>query len=169
MLTGYLGDVMQESVHAGMSFVRHRNVGIGVPEDAFDAVDVHVHVPQGAIPKDGPSAGVTMVTALVSAVTGRLVRSDVAMTGEISLRGKVLPVGGIKEKVLAAHHAGIKRIVLPKGNKDDLDEVDEVLREQIEFVLAGTIEDVLEAALEPAAEEPGEDEPEAAGDEPAAP
>jgi ATP-dependent Lon protease len=169
MLTGSLGEVMQESVHAGMSYVRHRNADIGVPEDAFEGVDVHVHVPQGAIPKDGPSAGVTMVTALVSAVTGRLVRSDVAMTGEISLRGNVLPVGGIKEKVLAAHHAGIKRIILPKGNKDDLDEVDDVLREQIEFVLAATIEDVLEAVLEPPAANDAPDEPGDEADAPDAP
>ena len=151
ILTGSLGDVMRESVQAGMSYVRDRNIAIGVPEDAFEGKDVHVHVPQGAIPKDGPSAGVTMVTALVSAVTGRLVRSDVAMTGEISLRGKVLPVGGIKEKVLAAHRAGIRRIVLPKGNADDIEEVDEVLREQMDFVLAGTIEEALDAVLEPAA------------------
>ena len=159
LLTGSLGDVMQESVQAGMSYVRSRSTAIGVAEDAFVGNDVHVHVPQGAIPKDGPSAGVTMVTALVSAATGRLVRGDVAMTGEISLRGKVLPVGGIKEKVLAAHRAGIRRIVLPVGNKDDLDEVDEVLRNDIEFVLVDTIEEALDAVLVPAEPRPPAVEP----------
>ena len=150
MLTGSLGDVMRESAQAALSFIRSRADELGVLPTAFDEKDVHIHVPSGAIPKDGPSAGVTMTTALASLVSGRVVRADVAMTGEITLRGKVLPVGGIKEKVLAAHRAGIKTIILPKGNVRDLDDIPEALRRELEFVPVDTIAEVIQRALEPA-------------------
>ncbi len=150
ILTGSLGDVMRESAQAALSFVRSRAESLGVEPTAFDDKDVHIHVPSGAIPKDGPSAGVTMTTALASAVSGRPVRADLAMTGEITLRGKVLPVGGIKEKVLAAHRAGIRTIILPKGNVRDLDEIPESLRRELEFVPADTMGEVIQRALEPA-------------------
>ena len=150
VLTGSLGDVMRESAQAALSFIRSRAETLGVSPTAFDDKDVHIHVPSGAIPKDGPSAGVTMTTALASLVSGRVVRADVAMTGEITLRGKVLPVGGIKEKVLAAHRAGIKTIILPKGNVRDLDDIPEALRRELEFVPVDTIAEVIQRALEPA-------------------
>ncbi len=147
-LTGKLGDVMQESARAALTYTRRRAEDFGVTPKFFETHDLHVHVPAGAIPKDGPSAGVTMATALVSAVTRRPVRQDVSMTGEISLRGKVLPVGGIKEKVLAAHRAGIRTIVLPKDNERDLADVPEDLRDEITFVFAGHVDDVLNTALQ---------------------
>jgi ATP-dependent Lon protease len=149
ILTGSLGDVMRESAQAALSFVRSRAESLGVDPAGFDDKDVHIHVPSGAIPKDGPSAGVTMTTALASAVSGRPVRADLAMTGEITLRGKVLPVGGIKEKVLAAHRAGIHTIILPKGNVRDLDEIPEPLRRELEFVPVDTMGEVIQRALEP--------------------
>ena len=150
ILTGSLGEVMRESAQAALSFVRSRAESLGVDPAGFDDKDVHIHVPSGGIPKDGPSAGVTMTTALASAVSGRLVRADLAMTGEITLRGKVLPVGGIKEKVLAAHRAGIHTIILPKGNVRDLDEIPEPLRRELEFVPVDTMGEVIQRALEPA-------------------
>jgi len=150
-LTGQLGDVMKESVQAALSWVRSHAGELGVDPEFWERSDVHVHVPAGAIPKDGPSAGVTMATALVSLLTGRPVRSDVAMTGEISLSGRVLPVGGIKEKVLAAHRAGLRTIVLPRRNdKNLLEDVPPVVRESLTVHLADTIADVLAVALEPA-------------------
>jgi len=133
-LTGQLGDVMKESAQTAMSYVRTRAAAFGIPEDFLEKSDIHIHIPAGAMPKDGPSAGVTMMTAIVSLLTGVHVRHDVAMTGEITLRGRVLPVGGIKEKVLAAHRAGIKRVILPERNTADLEEVPEEIRETLEVV-----------------------------------
>jgi ATP-dependent Lon protease len=149
-ITGQLGDVMQESARAALTYVRSNADALGVEPRFLDGHDVHVHVPAGAVPKDGPSAGVTIFTALTSLLTGRRVRPDVAMTGECTLRGRVLPVGGIKAKVLAAHRAGLHRVVLPERNARDLDEVPEDVRESMEFVLVEDMKQVLEAALEPA-------------------
>jgi ATP-dependent Lon protease len=150
-LTGQLGDVMKESVQAALSWVRSHAGELGIDPEFWDRSDVHVHVPAGAIPKDGPSAGVTMATALVSLLTGRPVRSDLAMTGEISLSGRVLPVGGIKEKVLAAHRAGLRTVVLPRRNeKNFVEDVPPVVRHSLTVHLADTIGDVLAVALEPA-------------------
>lgn len=146
-LTGQLGDVMQESARAAFSYARSRAGALGIDEDFYSSNDVHIHVPAGAIPKDGPSAGVTMVVSLVSALTGRPVDKDIAMTGEITLRGKVLPVGGIKEKVLAANRAGIKKVLLPKDNENDLKEVPEHIRKGLEFRFMERIEEVLKATL----------------------
>ena len=124
-LTGQLGDVMKESAQAALSYVRANAEQFGIAKDFLEKSDIHIHIPAGAMPKDGPTAGVTMFTALVSLLTGIRVRHDVAMTGEITLRGRVLPIGGLKEKVLAAHRAGIKRVIVPERNKADLDEVPE--------------------------------------------
>jgi len=146
-LTGQLGDVMKESAQTAMSYVRTRAKAFGIPEDFLEKSDIHIHIPAGAMPKDGPSAGVTMMTAIVSLLTGIHVRHDVAMTGEITLRGRVLPVGGIKEKVLAAHRAGIKRIILPERNAADLDEIPEEVRETLEFVPVSKMDAVLANAL----------------------
>ena len=146
-VTGQLGDVMRESASAAMSFVRSRAKDLGIDQDFFKESDIHLHVPAGAIPKDGPSAGTAMTTALVSLLTGVAVRDDVAMTGEITLRGQVLPVGGIKMKALAARRAGIDTFVLPKRNEADLDDLPDELREEMTFVLAETMEEVLTAAM----------------------
>ncbi|MGB8222301.1 MAG: endopeptidase La [Polyangiales bacterium] len=146
-LTGQLGDVMKESAQTAMSYVRTRAKSFGIPEDFLETSDIHIHIPAGAMPKDGPSAGVTMMTAIVSLLTGIHVRHDVAMTGEITLRGRVLPVGGVKEKVLAAHRAGIKRVILPERNIADLDEVPEEVRETLEFVPVSKMDAVLANAL----------------------
>jgi ATP-dependent Lon protease len=146
-LTGQLGDVMRESAQAALTFIRSLATRYGLTEDTFESHDIHIHVPEGAIPKDGPSAGVTMATAMLSAFTGRTVRREVAMTGEITLRGDVLPIGGVKEKVLAARRAGIKTVVLPRLNQRDLIDVPEDLRRDLKFVYAARVEDVLEAAL----------------------
>ena len=146
-LTGQLGDVMKESAQTAMSYVRTRAKSFGIAEDFLEKSDIHIHIPAGAMPKDGPSAGVTMMTAIVSLLTGIHVRHDVAMTGEITLRGRVLPVGGIKEKVLAAHRAGIKRVILPERNTADLDEVPEEIRETLEFVPVSKMDAVLANAL----------------------
>lgn len=147
-ITGKLGEVMTESARAALTYVRSHAAALGVSADALDGQDLHIHVPAGATPKDGPSAGVTMFTALVSLLTGRRVRGDVAMTGECTLRGRVLPVGGIKSKVLAAHRAGITHVVLPKANENDLDDLPEAVREGMQFTLAEDMRDVLEVALE---------------------
>jgi ATP-dependent Lon protease len=149
LLTGMLGDVMRESAQAALSYVRSNAASLGIDPRAFEGQLVHLHVPAGAIPKDGPSAGVTMVTALASLATGRCVRSHLAMTGEITLRGKVLPVGGIKEKVLAAHRAGVRTVILPRQNERDLEDVPAELRQELDLVLAESAEEVLNRALEP--------------------
>ncbi|MCI0439388.1 MAG: endopeptidase La, partial [Chloroflexi bacterium] len=151
ILTGMLGDVMRESAQAALSYVRSNAGRVGVRPEQFEEQTIHVHVPAGAIPKDGPSAGVTMATAIASMVTGRTVKSHVAMTGEITLRGRVLPVGGIKEKVLAAHRAGIRTIILPRRNESDLDDVPADLRREMTFIFADTVDQVLDNALEPVA------------------
>ncbi len=147
ILTGQLGDVMKESARAALTWVLSHHEQLGIAPDALKDKDLHVHVPAGAVPKDGPSAGVTMTTALASLLSGRPVDPDLAMTGEASLRGRVLPVGGIKAKVLAAHRKGIRRIVLPLDNEPDLEDLPEQVRHELEFVLAERLEDVLEAAL----------------------
>jgi ATP-dependent Lon protease len=147
--TGQLGDVMKESMRAALTYVRSNAVKLGVAPDFLEHNDVHIHVPAGAVPKDGPSAGVTIFTALTSLLTGRRVRPDTAMTGEVTLRGRVLPVGGIKAKVLAAHRAGIKQVILPHRNERDLDEVPEIVRKELRFVLVDDMSEVLDAALEP--------------------
>jgi len=146
-LTGQLGDVMKESAQAALSYTRAQAAALGIDDAMFKQFDLHIHIPAGGIPKDGPSAGVTLLTALVSLLTGINVRADVAMTGEITLRGKVLPVGGIKEKVLAAKRAGVKRIIMPERNKKDLVEIPEENRKDLEFIFANRIEDVLKNAL----------------------
>jgi len=146
-LTGQLGDVMKESAKAGFSYIRSIADKLGIPSDFYKTIDIHVHIPEGATPKDGPSAGITMTTAIISALTGIEVRKDVAMTGEITLRGRVLPIGGLKEKVFAAFRAGIKTIVIPKDNEKDLEEIPENIRSKIKFVTATTMETVLKTAL----------------------
>jgi ATP-dependent Lon protease len=158
-LTGQLGEVMKESAQAALSFIRTEAHHLGVDPSFLEKSDIHVHVPAGAVPKDGPSAGVTMVTALVSLLTKRPVKSALAMTGEVTLRGHVLPVGGIKEKVLAAHRAGIRTIVLPERNMHDLDEIPQEVKRQLKFIPVKAIADVLEAALVPARGTPRKDEP----------
>jgi ATP-dependent Lon protease len=149
-ITGSIGNVMQESARAALSFVRSKASNLGLDNEFFDQSDIHLHIPAGATPKDGPSAGVAIATALVSLVSGRPVRRDVGMTGEITLRGQVLPVGGIKEKVLAAHRSGLKSVVLPSYNEADLEDIPEEVRKEIQFVFAESVDDVLKAALEPA-------------------
>jgi ATP-dependent Lon protease len=148
-LTGKLGDVMQESAQAALTFARSRAEQLKVPQGFLEKHDIHIHVPAGAIPKDGPSAGVTMATALVSAMTRRPVRRQVAMTGEITLRGRVLAVGAIKDKVLAAHRASIKTVVIPRDNESDLEEVPADVRQDLNIVLAEFVDDVLNTALHP--------------------
>jgi ATP-dependent Lon protease len=148
ILTGQLGDVMKESVQAALSIVKNRAALFGIDPEHFENSDIHVHVPAGAIPKDGPSAGVAMFMALTSLMTERTIRSDTAMTGEISLRGLVLPVGGIKEKVVAAARAGLKRVMLPARNRKDFDDIPEDARKQLEFVWLERVDDAVAAALD---------------------
>jgi ATP-dependent Lon protease len=147
-ITGQLGDVMKESARAALSYVRSHSADLGIDPSVLDQSDLHLHVPAGAVPKDGPSAGVTIFTALASLLSGHRVRPDTAMTGEVTLRGKVLPVGGIKAKVLAAHRAGISRVILPDKNARDLDEVPDSVKDDMEVIFASDMSEVLAAALE---------------------
>jgi ATP-dependent Lon protease len=139
---------MQESARAALSYVRTRYKELGLDSTFFDKTDIHLHVPAGATPKDGPSAGVTMATSLVSLLSGRKVKRNLGMTGEITLRGQVLPVGGVKEKVLAAHRNGLKTLILPKRNEFDLEDVPEEVKKKLEFIFVETVEEALAAALE---------------------
>jgi ATP-dependent Lon protease len=148
LLTGQLGDVMKESARIALSFVQGELGRLGLPQDALEEKTVHLHVPAGAIPKDGPSAGVTLVTALVSVLTGRTVREDIGMTGEVTLQGRVLPIGGVKQKVLAAHRRGLKTVILPKANEVDLDEVPQEIRDELAFELVDHVDEVLQLAFE---------------------
>jgi ATP-dependent Lon protease len=147
VLTGQLGDVMKESARAGLSYIRSRCKEIGLSDNFYENTDIHIHVPEGAIPKDGPSAGITMTTAMLSALTEIPVRSDVAMTGEITLRGRILPVGGLKEKILAGHRAGIKKVLIPRENNKDLAEISDIIKKKVEIVLVETMDEVIEHAL----------------------
>jgi ATP-dependent Lon protease len=147
-LTGQLGEVMKESATAALSFIRSNAKKLKIDEDFFDTHDLHIHVPAGAIPKDGPSAGVTMLTALTSLLTNKIIHKDLAMTGEITLRGQVLPVGGVKEKVLAAHRAGIREIILPAWNQKDLEDVPAKVKKEIRFHFVDQMKNVLEIALD---------------------
>ena len=146
-LTGNLGDVMKESAHAALSYIRANAQKLGVASDFYKNKDIHVHFPEGAVPKDGPSACVTVCTAIVSALTGTTVRRDVAMTGEISLRGRVMRIGGLKEKTMAALRHGIRTVIIPADNERDLEEIDQTVRRQLNFISAQHVETVLEAAL----------------------
>jgi ATP-dependent Lon protease len=150
VLTGQLGDVMKESAQIALSYVRGHAHELGIADDAFEEREFHIHIPAGAIPKDGPSAGVTMVTALTSLLTGRAVRHTVGMTGEITLQGRVLPIGGLKQKALAAHAAGLTDVVVPERNRGDLDDIPQEVRDAVRFHPVMTIGEVLEQALEPA-------------------
>jgi ATP-dependent Lon protease len=147
-LTGHLGDVMKESVQAALSWIRSRSKDLGLADDLFQNIEIHVHVPAGAIPKDGPSAGITMATALVSALTKTAVRREVAMTGEITLRGKVLPIGGLKEKILAAIRAGIKTVIIPAQNEKDLHEIPKLILKKVTIIPVKEVEEVMKIALE---------------------
>ncbi|HEX4897905.1 MAG TPA: S16 family serine protease, partial [Candidatus Limnocylindrales bacterium] len=147
ILTGQLGEVMRESARAGLSWIRTHADALGIPRETFEKQTLHIHVPAGAIPKDGPSAGITMATAMISAFTGIPVRKDVAMTGEITLRGRVLPIGGLKSKILAAHLSGARMVILPKKNEKDLRDIPEEIRKSMKLVLADSMEQVLDAAL----------------------
>ncbi|MBA4348516.1 MAG: endopeptidase La [Thermodesulfovibrio sp.] len=146
-LTGQLGDVMKESAQAALSYVRSKSKELGISDDTFSKIDLHIHVPAGAIPKDGPSAGITMASSIASALTGRAIRRDVAMTGEVTLRGRVLPIGGLKEKALAAKRMGMKTVIIPHRNKKDLDDLPKYVKEGMNFVLAESMDDVLEAVF----------------------
>ena len=146
-LTGQLGSVLQESAKTGISYVRSVAEKHGIDKEFYKNKDIHIHVPEGAVPKDGPSAGVTMAVAMISSLTGIPVRTDVSMTGEVTLRGRVLPVGGIKEKVLAAHRAGVKKVLLPAENERDIDDIPETVRSQLEFILLKDVDDALSEVL----------------------
>ena len=146
-LTGNLGDVMKESARAAVSYIRSRADQLGIPEDFYKTKDIHIHFPESAVPKDGPSAGITMAIAVISALTETPVRCDIAMTGEISLRGRILAIGGLKEKTMAALRAGITTVIIPADNEPDLDEIDPVVRSSLSFITAKNIDSVLEIAM----------------------
>jgi len=146
-LTGQLGDVMKESARAGLSYIRSNAYKYDIKSDFYKDKDIHIHVPEGAVPKDGPSAGVTMITAMISALSNKPVKHNVAMTGEITLTGRVLPIGGLKEKCLAAYRVGIDTIIIPKDNEKDLDKIPKCIKSKLKFILADDISIVLENAL----------------------
>ena len=146
-ITGKLGDVMQESIKAAKSYIRSKSLDYGIIPPIFDKKDFHIHVPEGATPKDGPSAGVGMITSIVSAITDIPIDKEIAMTGEITLRGLVLPIGGLKEKLLAAHRGGIKKVLIPEENKKDLIDIPEVIKKNIEIILVKNVDEVLKHAL----------------------
>jgi ATP-dependent Lon protease len=146
--TGSLGDVMQESIQAALTFVRSRATVLGLPEDFHEKTDLHIHVPEGATPKDGPSAGIGMCTAMVSVITGIPVKADVAMTGEITLRGQVLPIGGLKEKLLAAHRGGVKQVIIPHENEKDLVEIPDNVKADLQIHCVKWMDEVLQVALD---------------------
>ena len=147
ILTGKLGEVMKESASIAFDYVKANADKYGIDKTMFEKIDVHIHVPEGAVPKDGPSAGITLTTAIVSVLTGRKVRSDVAMTGEVTLRGNVLAIGGLKEKSISAHRSGIKTVIIPKDNEKDLDEIPQVVLDEIKFVPVSYVDEVLDIAL----------------------
>ena len=147
LLTGQLGDVMKESARTGISYIRSVSREHGIEEDFFKNHDIHIHIPEGAVPKDGPSAGVTMATAMMSAITGQKARADVAMTGEITLRGRILPIGGLKEKLLAAKNAGIKTVFVPKENRPDVEELSTEITKGLEILFVSHIDEVLGKVL----------------------
>jgi ATP-dependent Lon protease len=149
VLTGQLGDVMTESARIALSYIRSHAPELGINEHAFEDTSFHVHVPAGAIPKDGPSAGITMTTALASLLTGRPVKHTVGMTGEVTLQGRVLPIGGLKQKALAAHAAGLTDVIIPERNRADLDDIPQDVRDEMSFHPVMSLEEVLELALEP--------------------
>jgi ATP-dependent Lon protease len=149
-VTGSIGNVMLESARAALSYVRSRAASLKIPDEFFNKFDIHMHIPSGAQPKDGPSAGVTMATSLVSLISGRKVKPQIGMTGEITLRGQVLAIGGVKEKVLAAHRNGLTTVILPKRNEQDIDDVPDEIRSSMKFIFAESVEDVIDAALEKA-------------------
>ena len=146
-LTGNLGDVMKESARAALTYIRSRADMLGIDRDFYKTKDIHIHFPEGAIPKDGPSAGITMTVALISALTGAPVRHDVAMTGEITLRGRVLPIGGLREKTMAAMRAGVKTVIIPAENEPDLENIDQTVRHALEFVPTDHVDKILDVAL----------------------
>ena len=146
-ITGKLGEVMQESVKAAKSYVRSKSLEYGIIPPFFEKKDFHIHVPEGATPKDGPSAGIAIVTSIISSITGVPINKDVAMTGEVTLRGNVLQIGGLKEKLLAAHRAGIKKVLIPMDNKKDLIEIPETIRKSINIICVDNVDDVLKHAL----------------------
>ena len=153
-LTGSLGDVMKESAKAAISYIRGNSTALGIDGDFYKNKDIHIHAPEGAVPKDGPSAGVTMATALVSALSGRTVKPDVAMTGEITLRGTVLPIGGLREKATAAYKAGIKTVIIPKENESDLEKIDLTIKSSIRFLTVQTLQEVFNTSLNEKKSEP---------------
>ena len=154
-LTGNLGDVMKESAHAALSYIRSRAATLGIEADFYKTKDLHVHFPEGAVPKDGPSAGIAITTAMVSALTGAPVKREIAMTGEVTLRGRVLPIGGLKEKTMAAYRNGIKTVFLPMDNQKDLEEIDPTVRAALQFIPVEQVDAVLAQALDLGGREEG--------------